>query len=147
MSTVLVGRLYRFNAGHRLFHPERDDAWNFDVFGKCSFAGGHGHNYELEIVVRGTPDRLTGRVLPLAALDAIVDEHVIEPLDHRNLNDVLALVDGPAPTTEVLMLEIWRRLVGRIPPPVSLHRVAVSETDKNLFELEARASTALNPRG
>ena len=61
MSTVYLGRLYRFNAGHRLSRPDRDPDWNLEVFGKCSYEGGHGHNYDLEVVIRGAPDPLTGQ--------------------------------------------------------------------------------------
>ncbi len=137
MRTVDITRLYRFNAGHRLFHPDEDDAWNRRVFGKCSYESGHGHNYGLEVTLRGTPDPQTGMVIPIERLDAIVEEHVIEPIDHRNLNAVLELVDGPAPTTEVLILELWRRLARKIPPPARLEKLRVTETEKNSFELEA----------
>ena len=138
MRVVELTRRYHFNAGHRLFHPDRDDDWNWRVFGKCSYASGHGHNYKLEVVVSGTPDPETGRVMRIEELDAIVDEHVIEPIDHRNLNDVLELTDGPAPTTEVLILEAWRRLVDDIAAPVVLETLGIRETEKNLFELHRR---------
>ena len=77
MSTVYLGRLYRFNAGHRLSRPDRDSDWNLEVFGKCSYEGGHGHNYDLEVVISGTPDPLTGRLISLELLDTIVNEKVI----------------------------------------------------------------------
>lgn len=131
---VDLTRVYRFNAGHRLFHPDRDEGWNLRVFGKCSYAGGHGHNYTLEVTVRGVPDRETGWVIPREVLDRDVAEHVIEPIDHRNLNDVLELLAGPAPTTEVLAVEVWRRLAPHIAAPATLHRLVISETSKNTFE-------------
>jgi 6-pyruvoyltetrahydropterin/6-carboxytetrahydropterin synthase len=137
MRTVDLTRLYRFNAGHRLFHPDKSDDWNWRIFGKCSYESGHGHNYGLEVVLRGTPDPETGMVMPIDQLDAIIEEHVIEPIDHRNLNDVLELHDGPAPTTEVLILDLWRRLDGKIPPPARLWKLRVTETEKNSFEIQA----------
>ena len=134
MITVYVTKTYRFNAGHRLFDPRRDDRWNLDVFGKCSYPGGHGHNYSLEVTLRGEPDPASGRVLAVSRLDAIVAEEVFARLDHRNLNEVLPKEYGPAPTTEVLVLELWKRISKGIPAPSILHRLRVSETDKNSFE-------------
>jgi 6-pyruvoyltetrahydropterin/6-carboxytetrahydropterin synthase len=138
VKLVYLTRLYRFNAGHRLFHPERDEGWNERVFGKCSTPGGHGHNYALEVTVRGAPDPESGQVCPPGELDRRIEEQVLGPLDHKNLNLVLELRDGPAPTTEVLILELWRRLASRVPPPAALHRLRIVETEKNAVELESR---------
>jgi 6-pyruvoyltetrahydropterin/6-carboxytetrahydropterin synthase len=134
MKAVTWTRVFRFCAGHRLFHPDRDDSWNRNVFGKCSTPGGHGHNYELEVSVRGEPDPDTGRVIPPGQLEAVVKAEVMDRLDHRNLNDVLSADYGPAPTTEVLVLELWRALEGKVRTPVKLYRIKVSETAKNSFE-------------
>ena len=102
---VFVTRAYEFNAGHRLFNPDHDDAWNLRVFGKCSYPGGHGHNYRLEVTVRGPVDPETGFAIHLDDLDSLVKRQVVEPIDHRNLNEVLELQVGVAPTTEVLAVE------------------------------------------
>ena len=134
MKLVSWTKAYRFSAGHRLFHPERDGEWNLRVFGKCSYPGGHGHNYTLEVTVRGEPGAETGRVISEEDLDQAVESEVMAKLDHRNLNDVLSLDFGPAPTTEVVVLEIWRALENRMPQPATLHRIKVSETAKNTFE-------------
>ena len=137
-ALVYVTRVYLFNAGHRLFHPERDPDWNLEVFGKCSYTGGHGHNYRLDVTVRGVPNPSTGQVVPLTALDEIVEETVLEPIDHRNLNDVLRLKLAPVPTTEVLAVEIWDRLAPSVPTPARLERIVISETSKNTFEYRGR---------
>ena len=139
MSTVYLGRLYRFNAGHRLSRPDRDSDWNLEVFGKCSYEGGHGHNYDLEVVISGTPDPLTGRLISLELLDTIVNEKVIEPIDHRNLNEVLETGSTPPPTTEVLIRDIWNRLANSIPSPAELDLLRILETEKNLFEYSGPA--------
>ena len=139
MSTVYLGRLYRFNAGHRLSRPDRDADWNLKVFGKCSYEGGHGHNYDLEVVISGTPDPLTGRLISLELLDTIVNEKVIEPIDHRNLNEVLETGSTPPPTTEVLIRDIWNRLADNIPSPAELKLLRILETEKNLFEYSGPA--------
>ena len=134
MKLVTWTKTYRFCAGHRLFDPARDERWNRQVFGKCSYPGGHGHNYVLEVSVRGEPDPETGQVIREETVDAMIDEVVMRRLDHRNLNDVLSRDFGPAPTTEVLVLELWRALEGRIPRGRKLHAIRVSETAKNSFE-------------
>jgi 6-pyruvoyltetrahydropterin/6-carboxytetrahydropterin synthase len=131
---VYVSRVYRFNAGHRLYDPRRSAAWNEAVFGKCSYEGGHGHNYRLEVCVRGVPSPETGWVVPPARLDRWVEELVLDPLDHRSLNQVLSLEVGTAPTTEVLAVEIWQRLAPVIPAPARLWRLVIAETEKNVFE-------------
>lgn len=130
--TVDVTRIYHFNAAHRLFQPSRDDAWNRRVFGKCSNPDGHGHNYLLEVTVRGTPDPETGMVYPIALLDRVVEEAVIEPFDHHHLNEVL---DGSAPpTSEVFVVEIWKRLEPAIGTCARLERLKLWETARNTFE-------------
>ncbi len=134
MKVAYLTKAYQLNAGHRLFDPRHDAEWNTRVFGKCSYPGGHGHNYALEVTVRGCPDPTTGRVLREKDIDRAVEAEVMEKIDHRNLNDVLSKDFGPAPTTEVLILELWRALEKRIPPPARLHRLRVSETAKNSFE-------------
>jgi 6-pyruvoyltetrahydropterin/6-carboxytetrahydropterin synthase len=134
LKVVYLTRAYSLSAGHRLLDPRLDDDANLQLFGKCSLAGGHGHNYRLEVTVKGTPDPDTGRVASPLGLDQVVEEEVFERLDHRSLNDVLPSEFGPAPTTEVLILELWRSLETRIAPLASLHSLRVSETAKNTFE-------------
>lgn len=134
MRQVTWTKVYRFCAGHRLHDPSRDDAWNLRVFGKCSYPGGHGHNYVLELGVRGEPDPESGLVVRESAIDAIVEEVVLGRIDHRSLNHVLSKDFGPVPTTEVLALELWRAIEPRVPAPARLHRIGVSETAKNSFE-------------
>lgn len=137
MKKVYLTRVYRFNAGHRLHDPSREEEWNRTVFGKCSLPGGHGHNYTLEVTVAGAPDPETGFVCDLSILDSAVQKEVLEKLDHRNLNDILSKDFGPAPTTEVLILELWRSLEPHLGAPARLHALRVSETAKNFFELLA----------
>ena len=134
MKAVTWTQTYRFCAGHRLYNPERDDRWNLAVFGKCSYPGGHGHNYTLELSVRGEPDPETGQVIGRGVLDALVEEEVLRKLDHRSLNDALSRRYGSAPTTEVLVLELWDALEGKVAAPAVLCRIKVSETAKNSFE-------------
>jgi 6-pyruvoyltetrahydropterin/6-carboxytetrahydropterin synthase len=138
---VCLTRVYRFNAGHRLYHPRRGAAWNLSTFGKCSYPGGHGHNYVLEVTLKGCAEAGSGLLFDRRRLDRLVERWVLEPLDHRNLNQTLRLDAGPAPTTEVLIVEIWQRLEGRVAASqrrrggrAQLFRLRISETAKNSFE-------------
>ncbi len=134
IKKVRTTRVYRFNAGHRLHDPQREEQWNRTIYGKCSNEGGHGHNYRLEVTVEGSPDPETGWVISPQLMDSIVDREVLEPLDHRNLNDVLDLSVAPVPTSEVLGIEIWQKLKSQFPPSSPLFRIILHETDKNVFE-------------
>ena len=69
VNTVCLTRVYRFNAGHRLFRPDRDHDWNRRTFGKCSYPEGHGHNYVLEVTVEGVTDPETGMAVSLEVID------------------------------------------------------------------------------
>ena len=133
MRRVYLTRVYRFCAGHRLYDPTRSDAWNRETFGKCSNPGGHGHNYTLEVTVRGAPDPEAGWVMPASELDRLVWRGALDGIDHQNLNDAIPLRFGPAPTTEVLLLELWESLEPLLCGRGRLHRLKIRETSKNTF--------------
>jgi 6-pyruvoyltetrahydropterin/6-carboxytetrahydropterin synthase len=136
---IRVTRRYRFSAAHRL-HAERfPDAWNREIYGKCNNPFGHGHDYVLEVSVRGPVDG-TGRAVDLAALDALVRARVLEPFDRRNLNADVEEFRAIVPTTENLALEIGRRLKESWPrvfpgPWPALDRLRIEETRNNTVEL------------
>jgi 6-pyruvoyltetrahydropterin/6-carboxytetrahydropterin synthase len=132
-------RRYRFSASHRLHTPALSDSENRALYGKCNNPYGHGHNYAIEVSVRGEVEERTGRVADLRALDALVERTVLRAFDHRNLN-ALPEFASAVPTSENLGVEIHRRLAsawaeafpgGR---PV-LERVRVEETERNIFEI------------
>ncbi|RYG70938.1 6-pyruvoyl tetrahydropterin synthase, partial [bacterium] len=85
-QSMKISRSYEFAAAHRLFAPQLSEQENFDRFDKCSNPAGHGHNYNLEVVVEGEPDSQTGYIIPPAVLDSIVNEDVYERFDHKHLN-------------------------------------------------------------
>jgi 6-pyruvoyltetrahydropterin/6-carboxytetrahydropterin synthase len=130
---VEVTRRETFTAGHRLFRPEWSDERNREVFGKCSNPSGHGHNYVLEVGVRGEIDAETGYVIDLGELSRILRDAVLDDVDHRNLNTDVEWLRGRIPTTEVLVDAIWERLDASIPGD-RLWRVALRETEKNRAE-------------
>ena len=94
MKNVYVTRRARFNAAHKLWNDEWDEAKNLEVFGKCANPNWHGHNYELHVTVKGVPAEDTGYCMNLKDLKDIIKEHVEEPLDHRNLNIGCAVHEG-----------------------------------------------------
>lgn len=129
---IALGRRYRFAASHRL-HSERLSAEeNARVYGKCNNPYGHGHNYVVEIIVSGTVDPATGMIANLADLDAFVEREVIEPFDHKSLNQDVPAFRAIVPTTENVCKEIFQRL--KHFPKARLERVRVEETSNNAFE-------------
>lgn len=135
MTTALkidLGRRYHFAASHRLHAQTLSAAENRRVFGKCNNPYGHGHNYTVEVLVSGDVDAATGMIANLADLDAFVRREVIEPFDHRSLNEEVPAFRDAVPTTENLCIEIFQRLKSF--PDARLERVRVGETGKNSFE-------------
>ncbi|MEM6325617.1 MAG: 6-carboxytetrahydropterin synthase [Bacteroidota bacterium] len=130
MPLVYVTRKARFNAAHRLHNPDRPDDWNRETFGKCNSPNWHGHNYELDVTVAGEPDPDTGFVVDLAKLKRIIEDRVVEPLDHKNLNLDVPFLDGKRTSTEVLAVAIWEQLVDHIPSG-RLHEIHLRETHNN----------------
>jgi len=103
---------------------------NKEVFGKCANVNWHGHNYKLHVTVKGTPDEQTGFIMNAKTLSKIIQERIIEKLDHKNLNlDVDFIPKTLQPTTENLVYLIWRQLEGALADGVQLHRVQLWETD------------------
>ncbi len=129
---VELGRRYHFSASHRLHTPKLSAAENFHIYGKCNNPFGHGHNYTVEVRLSGQIDPATGMISNLADLDSFVNEHVIEPFDHRSLNEEVPAFQNAVPTTEILCIEIFRRLKSF--PRAKLEAVRVQETTNNSFE-------------
>jgi 6-pyruvoyltetrahydropterin/6-carboxytetrahydropterin synthase len=130
-----VTRVYEFSASHRLHSPRLPDEANREIFGKCNNPAGHGHNYVLEVTVRGAPG-VDGEVLPGAELDRIVEREVIGRWDHRNLNVDLAEFRAVNPTAEEIARTAWRRIAAAMPAegPARLHRIKLRETERNHVE-------------
>ncbi len=138
MPVLTVTRAYDFSASHRLHSLHLSDAENAEIFGKCNRPNGHGHNYEVEVTLAGTPDPTTGRLWSLEALDKIVDEEVLTPYDHRHLNYDAPEFRDLNPTSENLTRVIWDKLARRLSATgtgnARLYKVAVRETARNYFE-------------
>jgi 6-pyruvoyltetrahydropterin/6-carboxytetrahydropterin synthase len=134
MPTIFLTRTVRFAAAHRYFRPEWSEDRNRAVFGACANPHGHGHNYVLEVMVAGEPDRETGFSVDLAALDELLRVEVREKLDHRHLNHAVAAFaeGGKIPTTENLLIHLWERLAPRVGGGARLVRLRLRE-DVDLF--------------
>ncbi len=134
MARVKVTRRVHFSAAHRLGREDWDDARNRAVFGLCANPNWHGHNYEMDVTVEGEIDPETGYVLDLKVLRELVEARVVADLDHGNLNVDVPWLSGVNPTTENLVVAIWRRLADAMPARVRLTRIVLWETPRNYVE-------------
>jgi 6-pyruvoyltetrahydropterin/6-carboxytetrahydropterin synthase len=131
---VRVTRRLHFSAAHRLGRADWTAEDNERVFGLCANPNWHGHNYELDVTVEGELDPRTGFVFDLKVLKELVEARVVNDLDHRNLNVDVGWMADLNPTTENLVVAIWRRLAGALPEPVRLVRLVLWETPRNYVE-------------
>ena len=135
-NRVAVFRREHFNAAHRLYNPHWNDQQNTDVFGKCSLPHYHGHNYEMEIKVVGTPDERTGFVMDMKKLSDLINEKVIERFDHKNLNLDTEEFKQLNPTAENIAIVIFNLLRPHINADHELY-VRLYETPRNFVEYPA----------
>lgn len=130
-------RRYSFAASHRLNTDALTPEENASLYGKCNNPFGHGHDYVLDVSVEGPVDA-SGQIVGREALDALVQRHVLDRVDHRNLNCDLAELRDRVPTTENLASVIEDLLTRQWSLPARLARVRISETARNTFELETK---------
>ncbi len=126
-------RVYYFSAAHRLHAHNLSDEENIAVYDKCNNTLGHGHDYKIEVSVRGEPDEETGMILPLAEFDRGVNA-VLRELDHKHLNEEVPFFKENVATGEVIVAYLWRELEQRIPDNL-LYYIKLWETNNNYFEL------------
>lgn len=124
---VYLTRKAEFSASHYYHNPEFSAVENQRIFGKCNNPNGHGHNYVLEVTVKGEVDPQSGFVVDLKRLKETVNREVLEGLDHRFLNREVPEFLDRIPTTENLAIVIWQRLAPKL-ELARLHRVRVYET-------------------
>ncbi|HEX9944053.1 MAG TPA: 6-carboxytetrahydropterin synthase [Thermoanaerobaculia bacterium] len=136
---IALERRYRFSASHLYRRPEWDEAENRRRFGKCANLPGHGHNYRLYVTVLGEVDPVTGFVVDLGRLDALIHEHVIERLDHQHLNAALPeFGEGRSvPSSENLVRWIHEQLATRLPEGSALARLRLEEDEDLAAEWSA----------
>jgi 6-pyruvoyltetrahydropterin/6-carboxytetrahydropterin synthase len=133
-AEIIITRSYEFAAAHRLGSSLLSDEENLRLFGKCTWPNYHGHNYVLEVSVRGIPDSATGMAIRLEDLDEAVQREVLDRYDHRNLNLDVEELEGRVTTSEVVVQAIFDRLKTALP---GLCRVRLFETPRSCFEASA----------
>ena len=131
---VYLTRSEHFNAAHKLYNPAWSYEKNEEVFGKCANENWHGHNYELLVTVKGKPNADTGFVFDVKRLSTIIRDHIIEKIDHRNLNVDVDFMKDKMCSTENLAIAIWQQLVPHLPEGIILHCIKLYETPRIYVE-------------
>jgi 6-pyruvoyltetrahydropterin/6-carboxytetrahydropterin synthase len=130
---VYVTRRVDFSASHRLYNPTFSHEKNDEIFDKCNNVMGHGHNYILEVTVKGQPDPETGYVIDLKKLRDILAQEIIDKVDHKHLNFDVEFLKGIIPTAENIAVTFWNILKNNIPSG-ELHSLKLYESDNNFVE-------------
>ncbi|MGH9521526.1 MAG: 6-carboxytetrahydropterin synthase [Terriglobales bacterium] len=125
-NLVYLTRRCEFSAAHYYHNPEFSAEENQRIFGKCNNRNGHGHNYTLEVTVKGKVDPRSGFVIDLKQLKEAMAREVVDAMDHRHLNLEVPEFRDRIPTTENLAIAIWERLRTKL-SVAQLHRVRVYE--------------------
>ena len=132
---LLLTRRERFNAAHKLHRDDWSEEKNVEVFGKCANKNWHGHNYELFVTVKGEINEDTGFIIDLKQLSIVLQEKVVEVLDHKNLNLDVPFLKGKMASTEVLAVNIWNQIEADVVTlGAELHSIKLKETENNFVE-------------
>jgi len=136
---MLITRKLEFSASHRCSNPALDRAANEALYGAEANPQGHGHNFVLEVTLEGEPDPVSGMIVDLKQVKEVLEQEVVEPMDHRHLNHEVPPFDRVTPTPENLALEIWRRLEPRFAgTPARLKQIRLYETEDLWVDYEGR---------
>lgn len=134
-KTVYIIRKEHFNAAHKLWRNDWSDEKNEEVFGKCANKNWHGHNFNLIVTVKGTPNPDTGFVINLKDLSKIIKTEVVDIFDHKNLNLDVDCMKDILPSTENMVIKIWEILEEPILTAGGiLAKVRLEETENNFVE-------------
>ena len=109
---VYATRRFTFSAAHRYWRPEWSPEENRRAFGSLTQV--HGHNYTLEVSIRGAVDERTGMLMDLGELKRVVGEAVTQRFDHSDLSEDPFFSGGAIPTTENLARGIWDLLAPKL---------------------------------
>ncbi|MGC8759767.1 MAG: 6-pyruvoyl trahydropterin synthase family protein [Bryobacteraceae bacterium] len=136
---MLLTRRVEFSASHVCRRPDWSESENRALFGDEAHPRGHGHNFVLEVTLEGEPDPVTGMVVDLKQVKAVLEKEVIGPMDHRHLNEEVPPFDRVVPTPENLAVEIWRRLEPHFHGSAArLKAVRLYESEDFFVEYEGR---------
>lgn len=135
MKTAVIRKAH-FNAAHRLFRKDWSDEKNKEVFGLCSNPNYHGHNYNLEVKVTGETDMQTGYVIDLKILKDLIESEVMEPFDHKNLNEDTEEFKTVNPTAENIAKVIYDKIRSKLDSKFDL-QIMLAETERNIVQYPA----------
>ncbi|CAG0901419.1 unnamed protein product [Darwinula stevensoni] len=135
-----VTRVESFSACHRLHSVALSEKENLDLYGKCNNPNGHGHNYKVEVTLKGPIDPITGMVVNITDLKEWMKTAILDALDHKNLDADVPHFSNIVSTTENVAVFIWESLKKELPNPSLLHEVKIHETDKNIVVFHAPPS-------
>ncbi len=132
---MYVTRREYFNAAHKVYNPDWDDAKNQEVFGGCANPNWHGHNYELFVTVKGAVAKETGFVIDLKMLSQLIRKNIIDKVDHKNLNLDVPFMKDVMPSTENIAIAFWNILEKPLSDAgCKLHCIKLKETENNYVE-------------
>lgn len=134
---VSVCRKAHFNAAHRLYNPNWSFEKNQSVFGKCNNPSFHGHNYNLEVWVKGEIDKETGYVIDLKILKDIIRTEIEDRFDHKNLNEDTVEFKNLIPTAENIVVVIWNLIKAKLNSNLDL-KVVLYETERNVVAFDGQ---------
>jgi len=123
---VYATRRFEFSAAHRYWRDEWSQEQNDRVFGKCTSPYGHGHNYTLDVTIKGRPDPSTGMIINMVDLKALVGV-VLEAFDHKHLNEDTPYFKQRIPTTENIVRVLWGLIAPQLPDGAALARLRLYE--------------------
>lgn len=132
---IYITRKESFNAAHKLARKDWSDEQNLAVYGKCANPNWHGHNYELYVTVKGEINPETGFLVDLKWMKKVINENVVDKLDHKNLNLDVDFMKDQLASTENLAIAIWDILMPLIQEGGAiLHSIKLYETENNFVE-------------
>ena len=136
---IYITRKLEFCASHRLYNPKFSDKENEETFGLCNNPNGHGHNYVLEVTVKGEVDPETGMVLDLKILKKLINEEIVNKVDHKNLNVDVEFLEAIIPTAENIAIQFWDILEPKIKNG-TLHQIKLFESERNFVIYRGKTS-------
>ena len=134
---VVVHRKEHFNAAHKLYNPNWSEEKNEEIFGPCANKNWHGHNFELMVSVKGEVEPETGFVVDLKKLSDLIQEEIIEKVDHKNINLDVPFMEGKMGSCENLIVEFWKILepkIRQLSKSAHLYKLRLIETPRNFVD-------------
>lgn len=141
---LYVTKEVEFSSAHRLYREDLSEEKNLELFGKCAYPYGHGHNYRLQVTVKGRQVDSTDMVVHFSRLKALLEELVVVPMDHRHLNHDVSFLKGVLPTSENVVLVLWDRLQAPLASQnLTLYKLRLASSERNWVEYFGEATNGV----